>query len=438
LLVDLSQGMDLDVAVKRYEKVTAPANYKRPKPIFTKRMLEDAKKTVEELGYSDSLGRRFATLDDITVNNILFSNKHAAKRILGAADVFAEMEKDAVSNPKKFSRVQEISADTFVKEVLPSAKEVEVFLENKHIPNFVSLIAPQNTASKSMFKWNNNFSWAYSGNVTDSIKENVKASGGRVDGVLRFSIQWNDLDEWDKDDLDAHCIEPSGEEIYFQHARKPEYSRTRGQLDVDIINPEDGLPAVENITWPDKSKMQPGVYKFFVNQYTNRGGRTGFRAEIEFDGEIHSFCYNGEIQTGQDVQVAEVILSKDGKFSIKPKLSDSMPTREVWGVHTNQFIPVSVICYSPNFWNEQSGVGHRHYFFMLQDCKNPELPNGFYNEFLKPELEKHRRVFEALGSKMQVSESKDQLSGLGFSATKRNELIIKVTGNTKRIMKIKF
>jgi hypothetical protein len=75
LLVNVSEGMDLDTAVKKYEQIVAPANYKRPKEIFTKKMLEDAKKTISELGYMDSLGRRFATLDDITVNNILFSNK---------------------------------------------------------------------------------------------------------------------------------------------------------------------------------------------------------------------------------------------------------------------------------------------------------------------------------------------------------------------------
>jgi hypothetical protein len=93
LLVDVSEGMDLDVAVKRYEQIVAPSNYKRPKEIFTKKMLEDAKKTIEELGYMDSLGRRFATLDDITVNNILFSNKDSAKRISGMESIFDEMEK---------------------------------------------------------------------------------------------------------------------------------------------------------------------------------------------------------------------------------------------------------------------------------------------------------------------------------------------------------
>ncbi len=61
LLVNISEGMDLDLAVRKYEQIVAPVNYKRPKAIFTKKMLEDAKKTITELGYMDSLQRRFAT-----------------------------------------------------------------------------------------------------------------------------------------------------------------------------------------------------------------------------------------------------------------------------------------------------------------------------------------------------------------------------------------
>ena len=38
--------MDVDAAVTAFEKVVAPANYKRPKAIFTKKMLEDAQNIV--------------------------------------------------------------------------------------------------------------------------------------------------------------------------------------------------------------------------------------------------------------------------------------------------------------------------------------------------------------------------------------------------------
>ena len=436
LLVNISEGMDLDKAVSQYEKIVAPSNYKRPKAIFTQKMLEDAKSTLTEMGYMDSLSRRYATLDDITINNILFSNKDSAKRIVGAMDIFDEMSKEVATKPKKFSKLEEVPVETFIRDILSTASELEVYLENKHSDNMVSLIAPAIADSKTMFKWNNNFSWSYTGNMTDSMmKERVKAAGGKVDGDLRFSIQWNEDGE-DNCDLDAHCVEASGYEIYFGSARKPSLSPTKGQLDVDIIHPNGNI-AVENITWANRKTMRSGKYTFFVHQFSG-SAKNGFRAEIEFDGQIYSFDYNKQIRPYENVEVAEVILDENGNFIIRGLLPSTASSKNVWNVNTNQFIPVSVVCFSPNYWDEQNGIGNKHVFFMLKDCINPEVPNGFFNEFLKEDLMKHKRVFEALGSKMRVEDTDDQLSGIGFCMTKRNDLIVKVKGNVERMLKIKF
>lgn len=438
LLVNISEGMNLDEAVRKYEQIVAPSNYKRPKAIYTKKMLDDAKQKIAEMGYLDSLQRRFATLDDITVNNVLFSNKDVARRISGNS-IFDEMEKSVAVNPKKFSKVEEISVQDFIDNVLPTAREIEAYVENRHEKNFMSMTAPAIADSKSMFKWNNSLAWAYTGNITDSeVKQNVKNAGGNVEGVMRFSIQWNESGK-DNADLDAHCIDAKGNHIYFGNKCLEFGSKTGGRLDVDIIQPS-GNVAVENIFWRDRSTLTPGKYRFYVNMF---GGnlKDGFRAEIECDGEMHSFDYNNCVKQGESIDIANVIYKEDGTFEVIELLGGSGTktfSKNMWGVDTNQFVPVSVISYSPNYFDNQNGIGHRHLFFFLNGCVNPEEPNGYYNEFLNNDLLEYKRVFEALGSKCHVESADDQLSGIGFSMTKRNDLVVKVKGATERIMRIKF
>jgi len=433
LLIDLSEGMDIDEAVTKFEKVMAPSNYKRPKAIFTKRMIEEAEKKLEELGFTDSLGRRFAQLKDITVNNLLFVNRDVKKKL--KSSVFDELKEEVPVDTKSFDKVEEVNIEDFIKDILPKTTSIELMVEGRHYGNLMSLIAPENEEAPSMLKWNNNFSWAYNGDITDSIKQNVKKAGGNVEGILRFSIQWN-TDTYNPNDFDAHCKEPNGNLIYY--GNKGRRHPSSGMLDVDIMNPRKNTPAVENITWVDKSKMQEGIYKFIVHNFSHRGGREGFSAEIEYDGKIYSYEYPKELKSNEKVLVAEVRFSRAGGITFVNSLESTTSSKEIWGINSYTFSKVNVCMFSPNYWDDQESIGNKHYFFFLDGCKNETTPRGFFNEFLNEELMKHKKVFEALGSKMRVAESEEQLSGVGFSSTQRSSILAKIEGAFSRVIKITF
>jgi len=430
LVVDISNDVPLDEAVRMFEAKVAPANYKRPTAVVTKGMILKAQAKVEELGIMDSLARRYATTEDLTINNVLFANRDA-KTVMAKGDVFSDMMSGAPKRKANLDKVEEVSIAKFMSDILPTATKLEVMFENNQTQNLLSLIAPTHLSSTNILKWGNNFTWSYNGEVTDSMKQNVKSAGGDVEGVLRFSIQWNDEGN-NNIDFDAHCQEPCGNRIYY---RSKHNSLTSGKLDVDIISPG-GKVAVENITWSDEGKMSKGKYVFSVKNYSSSRSNGGFTAEIEYNGEVHSFTYDKNLNGDEIIEVAVGKLGS-GKFEIQKSIPSSTSSKTAWGLTTNEFHNVSMVMNSPNHWDGEE-TGNKHVFFMLEGCMNEGTPRGFFNEFLSDELTEHRKVFEVLGSKMRVEPSEHQLSGLGFSSTKRSHVIVKVTGSFTRIVKVLF
>jgi hypothetical protein len=212
LLVDLSDGVSLDRAVASFESKVAPANYKRPTALVTKAMIESAKKKVAELGLLSALERRYATIDDIKINDILFANATARRVIV--KDVFEELAGTVKANPK-LDKVEEVTIEKFLADILPTATGIELLVENRHAGNLVSLIAPVDPTAPGMFKWDNGFSWSYNGNMADSIKERVKAAGGNVTGELCCRLAWDYTD-----DLDFHMLEPDCH-LFYCHKSSP-------------------------------------------------------------------------------------------------------------------------------------------------------------------------------------------------------------------------
>ena len=429
LLVDITNGRDLDASVSAYERIVAPANYQRPKSIVTKRMIEEAQKKVQELGLMDSLPRRHAALEDITVNNVIFANRDAKKVMAG--NIFEELAADTKVNPKKFDKLTEISIDDFIANVVPTATNIEVLMESRLSNNLVTLTAPVNKDAKNLFKWPNNFAWTYNGGVADSIKEKVRAAGGQTEGFLRCSLAWSNYD-----DLDLHVVEPSYNEIYYSNRT----GKSGGKLDVDE-NAGYGKTRkpVENIIWVDERKMLEGNYTVYVNNFCCRESvDTGFTLEIEYNGEVRQFVYDKPVKHKENVMVAEITYSKSKDIQIRELIpSTSNSSVSLWNIDTNKFHKVNVMMLSPNYWDEQ-GIGNKHYFFMLDDCKNPEPVRGFFNEYLNSELTPHRKVFEVLADKMKTPYQEHQLSGLGFSSTMRNSVIVKVDGTFSRTLKVNF
>ena len=160
------------------------------------------------------------------------------------------------------------------------------------------------------------------------IQEAVKLGGGQVDGILRSSIMWNDVNNVNcRSDLDFHAVvyrNGNAVDIIDYNHKKGSGSGqkdTGGVLDVDVIDPNRNkisLPGyknylgIENITWDNVNGFQVNdeIY-FFINpfgQYNKNGNpdctTKGFRADIAFPDENgckvkYSLNYKFDITPGE-------------------------------------------------------------------------------------------------------------------------------------------
>ena len=435
LCTELAEGENLNKACLNWNKNIDPAKYMKATSPITKTQKKNAEKFVVENGYIESFDRRFATMDDIKASEIQHINVGDGK--IKEVSIFDDIKTTSSRHKRnEFKGIEEVSIEKFMKDILPGCTSVEAFLENRMSGNLVTMTKASQDDCKQLFKWNNPYSWTYQGNLAGktSIKKAVKSQGGKVDGVLRFSIMWSQGDSKDDSDLDAHCIEPGGNRIYFSN---PKNNRTGGNLDIDIQNPlshkRNNKDVVENITYPDLNKMDDGAYDLIVRQYSADNSQ-GFAAEVEFNGELHEYAYDRPVKG--DIKVATVTL-KNGEFSIVHHLPSTSSSKPMYGLDSQQFHKVDLMCLSPNYWGENN-VGKKHYFFMLDGCKPDSDVVSFHTENLHSDLVPHRKVLEVL-STMRMLEPVDKcLAGIGFNSTVKDELIVRLKGNFKRIIKIKF
>jgi hypothetical protein len=430
LVQDLSAGVDLEQAVRSFEVKVAPQNYQRPKALITPAMVKAAMKTIDELGIEESLQRRFARLSDVSVTNVLWVDNDTQSRM---KDGIEGLLMQAATTGSSAARVrdakpEEVPVVAFMKDILPGAVNIDLWVANSQEPHFVSLTTGRHPDAPRLFTWDNDFAWSYGGNVTDSIKEKVKRAGGNVTGKLRVSLSW-----FNHDDLDLHVYEPDGTHIW--------YREKRNKLDVDMnAGGAFSREPVENVTWA--GKVPDGEYRIEVNQYNKRESTgVGFVIETESNGRIEHYRHERAVSHQETVEVGRMTVAGEVITAFRPgkDMERGNAAKELWGITTEQFVPVSTIMYSPNYFDDNE-VGNRHYFFMLKGCVNDQPTRGIYNEFLRRDLQPHRKVFEVLGDRTKCEPSADQLSGLGFSSTIRSSVVAKVTmtGGRRRLISIQF
>lgn len=444
LVQDLSEGKDLEHAVKGFETKVAPTNYKRTTALITPGMVKKAMGTIEELGLESALERRFAVIGDISVNDVKWVDG-AVKPLMkgGIGDVLMQHAATNRVADKDEERAEEISLDDFMTRVLPETQSMELLFKGNQLGNLMALTAPCHPEPKQLFRWSNDFAWSYGGNVADSpLRQKVQSLGGRVDGVLRFSHMWNHEGR-NASLMDLHVLMPgsykhadgchdtypTGQRVGWNRRKDP---ASGGVQDVDYTAaaPEGHVP-VENITFPTFAKLRDGEYVFKIHNWALRQPtKGGFRAEIEFGGQVFQYDHPEPLRHKEWIKLATATL-KDGTFTIEHHHRVGTASQEKWGLKTEQYVKVSAVMLSPNYWGDNH-VGNKHTFFVLDGAKSDEDTRGFYNEFLNPRLEPHRKVFEVIADKTKCRPTEGQLAGLGFSSTKKESFIVRARQGKKQ------
>lgn len=113
-------------------------------------------------------------------------------------------------------------------------------------------------------------------------------------GEIQLTLLWNNYN-----DLDLHCIDPSGEEIYFANKT----SSQGGLLDVDMnAGRNSSDKPIENIYWANGNTPE-GHYKVMVNHYAlhEAPDPTYFKVRVIIDNQIKEF--EGSLTKGDDKKV---------------------------------------------------------------------------------------------------------------------------------------
>lgn len=421
LVEDLTNGVDLERAVASFESKVAPTNYKRTTALVTPMMIAKAKADVAELGYSESIYREFAELKDLPTDKMIYIESRAK-----TVDVFDTMSEEAGAVVKSVDNAVGISASELLAK-LKGAKKVEVLRQPHSVANEFVLTRAADSTAPNMFKWDNTLAWAYTSGTTDAIKERVKEAGGDVTGDVRVSLAWHS-----PCDLDLSVRRNgTGDVVNYQRHNRKNFG---AELDLDMngLDKHDSENPVENIVWRSIDDMPNGKYLVYVHNYNARSPiNKGFKVQVEILGVIYTFEYINTLSDGKSEECLTLEKTNSGVEIVHMNEALTLVSK---GSAGGEFVPVSRVMMSPNCWGD-APIGNEHLMFIVDGFECKKSVRGFFNEYLKAELNEHRKVFEMLGGKTMIEPADQCVGGYGYSLTSKQEFVVRID---KRIYKVKL
>jgi hypothetical protein len=462
---NIINAWNIEMAPDRYKKAQAEAVSVREKEAAVK-YLTDQGYVTNEL---NSFDRKFASYNDVRTSDVFHRNHSKVPKKVASVFDTVSVKPTGKVELDSFKNATPISVESFMGEVLEGADGVDILFTPNMVKNLVTITSLTNPRCKDIIKGDSQMGLTYKGNLSgvSSLTKAVQDQGGKVDGVLRFSLEWshegldgNDKRRFDDSDLDLHVVEPNGSKVYYSNKS----SRTGGFLDLDKVSPsghknnqrslKQEPRVVENICYPDAKAMVKGDYEVWVVPFSVNNSQ-GFEMEILMDGQMFHykwdtpFNHSVSSDTLKGLKVATV--HYDNFFSITHHIpysqgAVSFNQSTQWGIDTHQFHPCTLIANGPNHWGD-SEVGRKDWLFMVGGCKPDEPIRTFHVDQLVNDLSDKamRRFLEVWGKEQVILPSDEALGGFGFSNNRGkdgkslNNAVVRVRkDNSSKVYNIHF
>ena len=189
LLADISAGKSFDDIKRSFDAMMAPHRYQRPQVAPAAGNIKAAEAAIEKLGFTKSLERRFARLDEVPK----VWEPRAEKPTEAKGGVFGHLKPKASPDEIKAVELPEtvITAEKFVAKVLPTAEKIELLVPAHG--NFIAMLTAEHADAPVIHKWGNPFSiYVY---VSGSAATQWKVRGGLwtpVTAFVQMPNMWGD------------------------------------------------------------------------------------------------------------------------------------------------------------------------------------------------------------------------------------------------------